>query len=222
MTKLLSLLFIGLFCMAGYGWYPVHSKNEFRLIASGPVQHLKEPSKLGKLWNIEGQLVSLHAAENLKIGGLFSKGHEDSSIGAHVTYSFNKYIDLTVTGGLKSIKSLGGTFIVSGNYSPLPRVLLKPFLKVDHKQVGEFGSLVYLKAEDNIWFHLGLGYSPKLRSGLPLNQHASNKLAVIAGVSFNRSDFAKTLRAVVPEPKGKETKGQHLEKELEKKLESIL
>lgn len=179
MKKILFLIFI-FFTFNCFAWYPVYSNNEFRLIASGKIQNLYKD--FGKDWRIEGQLISVKPVQNIKIGGLFSKGKSDSTIGAHVTYSINPFIDLTVTGDLKSIDDIGGNFVLSGNIFLLKgRCLIKPFVQVDHKFVGEIGFINYFKMQKNIWFHYGLGYSPKIKN---LKGHESHSVSILLGTSF--------------------------------------
>ena len=188
--KKLLILIASLFCFSGYAWYPIHSNNEFRIIGSGPADALKDLGSLGQNWKVEGQLVSLKPINKMKIGGLFSKGQKESSIGAHITYSINEYVDVTAVGDLKSLEDIGGVFVLSGKFFVKPKVLFKPFIQIDDETVGELGAIVYLKAKDSLWFHVGIGYSPKI-DAKGFEKYKEHKLALIFGTSFNEKDFKK-------------------------------
>ena len=185
MKNFLILFFI-IFSFNVFAWYPVHANNEFRIIASGDIHTMNE-------WKIQGQLISMKPVDDLKIGGIFSKSDDESSVGAKITYSINPFLDLTATGDLKSLDDLGATFIISGNFYHKDDLLFKPFLQVDHEQVGEVGFIVYANAHRNIWFHMGLGYSPKMPNS---ENYKIHKLSIILGTTFAEGNFRKKSKTV--------------------------
>lgn len=145
-----------------YGWYPVHSNHEFRIIAKGSLNKIQTFEDVLNNWNIEGQLISLKPIKGLKVGGLFSKGKKTSSIGAHLTYSINKYVDISLIGDVESLEKIGGSFTLSLNLDK-DKFLFKPFLQVSEEKIGEIGLIIYYDIDKNIMFHVGLGLSPRIK-----------------------------------------------------------
>ena len=177
MRLILLLLFIPFFSFA---WYPHKTSSEIRLIA---VNNLKQWKNFSE-WDISGQLLQKKISDQSQIGAMFSLGskEKESKIGAHYTYSINKFVDIAFSGDISQNQKFGGSFWLNCNVY-WDQFELKPFINIDHKTLAEVGFILYFKVAKSL-FNVGLSYSPKgslLQTGIKKEQ----TIAVLFGTSFD-------------------------------------
>lgn len=163
--------FISFLC----GWYPTNSSNEFRLIASGEPKNILS----GQGWRIEGQLLSTKVQDKIKLGGVFSHGKYASKLGLQGSYKVNRYFEVLILGSLETKAVLGGNFSIAGNF-PYGNTLIKPFVQVSDKLLGEVGFIVYDSLDGLVDVHYGVSYAPKLKKSVT----SVNKVIFIFGTNI--------------------------------------
>ena len=177
MKKILfSILIMPLFC---FGWYPHKTSSEIRVIAVNTLENFKNFND----WDISGQLLQKKISEQSQIGAMFSLGsrEKESKIGAHYTYSVNKYVDVAFSGDVSQHQNFGGSFWVNLNvfYKGFE---LKPFFNVDHRTLSELGLIVYKKIGES-FFNFGVAYSPHV--SLTGNKESKEStISLLFGTSF--------------------------------------
>ena len=158
MKSFILILFL-FYTSLAFGWYPHKHSHEIRLIA----RTIENPLKSGLSgWDVNGQLLQKKITEKSQIGAMFELGSKDkeSKLGAHYTYSLNRYVDLAVSGDVSQLQNFGGSFWLNLNlqYKDFD---FKPFVNVDHKTIAETGFVLY-KSFGGVLFNVGFAYSPSL------------------------------------------------------------
>ena len=144
---------ISLMPNGAYSWFPLkQGGTEVRFIASSQAGIFEDD------WDIEGSLVGGHFLnDSLHLSGLFKLGggdEKESNLGAMATYKLNRFVFLSASGDVSDERKLGATALIHAEFN-MNSFTVMPFIKLDHKKIGEIGLLQYVEVE-GVLFSLGI------------------------------------------------------------------